>query len=293
MAGGVNIVTGIHNYLDLGKAGFLSPTGQCKPFDAAADGYCRADGVELVFLKSLSQAVTDRDNVLGVIPGVATNHGGLSSSITVPYSRAQTALFKTVLNRAGIKANQVSYVEAYGTGTQVGDPIEIASVREVLGGPQRDSHLHIGSLKANIGHSETAVGVGSLLKVLAMIQHRQIPPLAGFQSLNPKILALEPDHLRIDLPSHSLGRPVPSRFSEQLWGRRQQLSALMLRSASENRRTKSRFGFRLSDFPQCSNSGGSQVIRGETGSVYSRGTEWKRIEHWEPGIYLARTSKTS
>lgn len=198
LAGGVNIVTGIHNYLDLGKAGFLSPSGQCKPFDAAADGYCRADGVGLVFLKSLSQAVTDGDNVLGVIPGVATNHGGLSSSITVPYSRAQTALFETVLNRAGIKANQVSYVEAHGTGTQVGDPIEIASVREVLGGPQRDNYLHIGSLKANIGHSETAAGVGSLLKVLAMIQHGQIPPLAGFQSLNPKILALEPDHLRID-----------------------------------------------------------------------------------------------
>ena len=197
VAGGVNIITGIHNFLDLGKAGFLSPTGQCKPFDAAGDGYCRADGVGLVVLKSLRQAVADGDDVLGVIPGVATNHGGLSPSITVPYSRAQTALFKTVLKKAGITPSQVSYVEAHGTGTQVGDPIEIGSIREVLGGSQRSDSLYLGSLKANVGHSETAAGIGSLIKVLAMLQKDQIPPLAGFRTLNPKIPALEPDHLRI------------------------------------------------------------------------------------------------
>jgi acyl transferase domain-containing protein/acyl carrier protein len=198
LAGGVNIITGCHNYLDLGKAGFLSPSGQCKPFDIAADGYCRADGVGLVVLKSLSKAIADGDDVLGVIPGVATNHGGLSSAITVPYSRAQIDLFKNILDRAGINPSQVSYVEAHGTGTQVGDPIEVASVREVFGGPQRNASLHIGSLKANIGHSETAAGIGSLLKVLAMIRHGKIPPLAGFQNLNSKIPALEPDHLRIN-----------------------------------------------------------------------------------------------
>ncbi|KAK9772995.1 putative Polyketide synthase [Seiridium cardinale] len=198
LAGGANIITGMHNFLDLGKCGFLSPTGQCKPFDASGDGYCRADGVGLVVLKPLSEAVKHDDNILGVIPGIATNHGGLSSSITVPYSRAQTELFTDVLSRARLSSTQVSYVEAHGTGTQVGDPIEMASIRCIFGGEQRGSPVHIGSLKANMGHSETAAGVGSLLKVLTMLQHGQIPPLAGFKSLNPKIPALEPDNLHIN-----------------------------------------------------------------------------------------------
>ncbi|KAL5000327.1 hypothetical protein BDV10DRAFT_183395 [Aspergillus recurvatus] len=202
LAGGVNIITGIHNYIDLGKAGFLSPSGQCKPFDAAADGYCRADGLGLVVLKSLRQAVNDGDHVLGVIPAVATNHGGLSPSITVPYSRAQTSLFRRVLDQSRLSASDVSYVETHGTGTQVGDPIEMGSVREVLGGSQRHSILNIGSIKANVGHSETAAGVASLLKVLTMIQNTQIPPLAGFRTLNPKIPAIEPDNIRI--PSETI-----------------------------------------------------------------------------------------
>ncbi|XXG98261.1 hypothetical protein Hte_004584 [Hypoxylon texense] len=197
LAGGVNIITGIQNFLDLGKAGFLSPTGQCKPFDQSGDGYCRADGVGLVVLKSLKEAVANGDDILGVVSGIATNHGGLSPSITVPYSRAQTTLFRNVLQRSGLKPRHVSYVEAHGTGTQVGDPIEIASVREVLGMSQRDESLYLGSIKANVGHSETAAGVGSLLKVIAMMQHREMPPLAGFKTLNPKIPALEPDHLKI------------------------------------------------------------------------------------------------
>ncbi|KAE8552407.1 hypothetical protein EYB25_006301 [Talaromyces marneffei] len=197
LAGGVNIITGVNNYFDLGKAGFLSTTGQCKPFDETADGYCRADGVGLVALKSLRQAVADGNNVMGVIMGVGTNQGGLSPAITVPYYRAQISLFKNVLNQSGLKSGQISYVEAHGTGTQVGDPIEISSVREVFGGSDRSEFVNMGSLKANVGHSETAAGIGSLMKVLAMLKHGKIPPLAGFKSLNPKIPALEPDYLRI------------------------------------------------------------------------------------------------
>lgn len=200
LAGGVNIITGIQNFLDLGKAGFLSPTGQCKPFDRSGDGYCRADGVGLVVLKSLEQAVAAGDDILGVIPAVATNHGGLSPSITVPHSRAQVELFSKVLQQSGMQARHITYVEAHGTGTQVGDPIEVASIREVLGGDAHRSAgetLCLGSLKANVGHSETAAGIGSLMKVLAMLQHKRIPPLAGFQQLNPKIPPLEPDNLHI------------------------------------------------------------------------------------------------
>lgn len=195
LAGGVNIMSGINNYMDLGKAGFLSPTGQCKPFDQKADGYCRADGAGLVVLKSLRHARADGDHILGVIPAVATNQGGLSASITVPHSPAQMALYRRILKQAGMKAEHVSYVECHGTGTQAGDPLEIASVREVFSGGDRQGNLHIGSLKGNIGHCETAAGVASLLKVLSMLQNKRIPPLASFKTLNPKIPALAPDKI--------------------------------------------------------------------------------------------------
>ena len=103
LAGGVNVLTGIQNYLDLGKAGFLSSTGQCKPFDVSADGYCRADGCSLVVLKSLRQAVADNQQILGVIAGVSTNQGGLSPSITVPHSPAQIKLYQSVLRQANME----------------------------------------------------------------------------------------------------------------------------------------------------------------------------------------------
>ena len=198
LAGGVNIITGVNNYFDLGKASFLSQTGQCKPFDDSADGYCRADGVGLVVLKPLSKAVADGDYIQGVIPAIATNQGGIGApGITVPDGIAQKALYRGILEKAGLKGEDISYVEAHGTGTQVGDPIEIGSIREVFGGAHRASPLHLGSLKANIGHSETAAGVASLLKVLSMVRNRGVPPLQGFKRLNHKIPALELDKMAI------------------------------------------------------------------------------------------------
>ncbi|CAN8103581.1 unnamed protein product [Discula destructiva] len=198
LAGGVNLITGINNYLDLGKASFLSPTGQCKPFDDSADGYCRADGVGLVVLKPLAQAAMDGDHIMGVIQAVATNQGGMDApGITVPDGTAQKDLYQRLLQKSGVSADQVTYVEAHGTGTQVGDPIEIKSVRDVFGSPMRAGLLHLGSLKANIGHSETAAGVASVLKVLAMLRHKGIPPLQGFRELNHKIPSLDSDRICI------------------------------------------------------------------------------------------------
>ena len=197
LAGGVNIMTGINNFLDLAKAGFLSPTGQCKPFDQAADGYCRSEGGGLIVLKLLDQALADGDQILGVISGIATNQGGLSSSMTIPHSPAQEKLYQNVLQQAGLKSDQVSYVEAHGTGTQAGDPLEIASIREVFGGQDRTKSLSIGSLKGNIGHTETTAGVASVLKILAMIQNSSIPPQASHKILNSKIPALEEDKMSI------------------------------------------------------------------------------------------------
>ncbi|KXX79217.1 Conidial yellow pigment biosynthesis polyketide synthase [Madurella mycetomatis] len=201
LAGGANIMTGINNYLDLAKAGFLSPTGQCKPFDASADGYCRSEGAGLVVLKKLKQALADGDQILGVIPAAATNQGGLSCSITVPQPTAQQELYRTVLTRAGFGPEHVTYVEAHGTGTQAGDPIEMESIRAVLAkdstGSVRQGTLYIGSVKGNIGHCETAAGVAGLLKVLAMLKHGRIPAQANHSLLNPKIPSLEADKLAI------------------------------------------------------------------------------------------------
>ena len=191
LAGGVSAICSIHNFLDLGKAGFLSPTGQCKPFDEAADGYCRAEGVGLVVLKSLNQALEAGDSILGVIPATATNQGGLSSSITVPHSPTQVQLYQKILEDSGLAFNQISYVEAHGTGTQAGDPLEAASIRKVFGGSNRATPLHLGSIKGNIGHCETAAGVAGFIKALLILQKHKLPPLASHNSLNPRILNLD------------------------------------------------------------------------------------------------------
>ncbi|KAL8959510.1 MAG: hypothetical protein Q9183_005619 [Haloplaca sp. 2 TL-2023] len=197
LAGGVNVITNLQNYIDLGKAGFLSPTGQCKPFDADADGYCRSEGVGLVFLKPLKQALHDKDSVIGVVVGTATNQGGLSPSLTVPHSPTLAALYCKILSQADMPPHHVSYVEAHGTGTQAGDPVEMASIREVLGGSKRDTLLHVGSIKGNIGHCETAAGVAGFIKALLMLQKGRIPPLASHRKLNPKISSLGDDRMAI------------------------------------------------------------------------------------------------
>lgn len=197
LAGGVNIITGVNNFLDLGKAGFLSPTGQCKPFDKHADGYCRSDGAGLVVLKTLKQALDDNDQILGIIPAIATNQGGLSPSITVPHSAAQQALYQAVIQKAGLQPEQITYIEAHGTGTQAGDPLEMESIRSIFGSQSRLDTVHVGSIKGNIGHCETAAGVASLMKVLAMIAHRKIPPQANHKQLNPKISNLKSDNIDI------------------------------------------------------------------------------------------------
>ncbi|KAI4177502.1 MAG: hypothetical protein LQ343_000483 [Gyalolechia ehrenbergii] len=209
LAGGVNVISSIDNYLDLSKAGFLSPTGQCKPFDKDADGYCRSEGVGLLLLKPLSQALRDDDRITGVICGAATNQGGLSSSITVPHSPSQVTLFRNILEQARISPHKVSYVEAHGTGTQAGDPLEVASIQEVFGGPQRDTLLHIGSIKGSIGHCETAAGIAGCIKALLLLQKGEIPPLASHKNLNPKISDLERN--RMVIASHLQPWETPFR----------------------------------------------------------------------------------
>ena len=159
LAGGVSIFTSPNFYQNLAAASFLSPTGATKPFDAAADGYCRGEGIGLVHIKRLSAAIADGDNVLGVIAGSAVNQNQNCTAITVPHNGSQVELYKKVCSIAGLAPSSVSFVEAHGTGTPVGDPIEFESIRQVFGGGHRKEPLHVASVKGNIGHLEGASGM--------------------------------------------------------------------------------------------------------------------------------------
>jgi acyl transferase domain-containing protein len=166
----------------------LSPDGRCKPFDAAANGYVRAEGAVSVVLRPLDQALANGDRIYAVIRGTFVNQDGRTGSMTVPSVDQQMRLLHEVYGRSGISPGQVSYVEAHGTGTPVGDPIEATALGRVLGrsGP-RDEPLWIGSVKSNLGHLEPASGVAGLAKLALSIHHRTIPPSLHFRSPNPEI----------------------------------------------------------------------------------------------------------
>ncbi|PNP73507.1 hypothetical protein FNYG_13157 [Fusarium nygamai] len=200
LAGGISLmVPEARSHENLAAASFLSPSSQCRPFDAGADGYRRSQGGGFVLLKRLSAAVADNDCILGVLAASAVNNSKGSRSITLPSTESQSRLYRLVLQKAGLHPHNVSYVEAHGTGTQKGDPIEWQSMRNVFGGRERSGlpRLSVGSVKGNIGHSEAASGVAALVKVVLMLQNRQIPPQANFSVLNPAISSLEEPNMHI------------------------------------------------------------------------------------------------
>lgn len=187
LAGGSNTVTNMMWFQNLAAGSFVSPTGQCKPFDDAADGYCRAEGLGFVFLKKLADAVRDGNPVLAVIPSTAVYQNQNCTPLFVPNAPSLSQLFGDVLRRAEVAPSSVSLVEAHGTGTPVGDPAEYESIRTALGGPQRTKKLVIGSVKGHIGHTEGASGVIALIKVIMMMRGGFIPPQASFKTMNRNI----------------------------------------------------------------------------------------------------------
>ncbi|KAF3766625.1 hypothetical protein M406DRAFT_38109 [Cryphonectria parasitica EP155] len=192
LAGGTNFISSPLWYQNLAAASFLSPSGQCRPFDARADGYCRGEAIATVFLKRLSRAVADGDPILGVISATAVIQNDNSTPIFVPNRSSLSALFRDVSLKSQTPASQISYVEAHGTGTPVGDPIEFDSIQSFLGSGSRglDSPpgpAQLGSVKGLVGHTEGSSGVVSLIKVLLMMHHGLIVPQASFDSTNPSI----------------------------------------------------------------------------------------------------------
>ncbi|KAF8074125.1 putative polyketide synthase [Lyophyllum atratum] len=209
LVGGVNIVSSPDMFLGLDRGHFLSPTGQCKAFDASADGYSRSEGCGVFILKRLSDALAENDRILGVIRGIEVNQSGLAHSITHPHAPTQATLFRRVLENSNVDPLRVNVVEAHGTGTQAGDPNELESIRSVFAIRRSvDNPLHITSVKANIGHLEAASGAAGLAKLLLMFQHKAIPRQISLKNLNPRIAPLNSDNTVIDTahthwgPSH-------------------------------------------------------------------------------------------
>lgn len=186
LAGGVNLTLIPDIYVVFSKAGMLSPDGRCKSFDAAANGYVRGEGCGILVLKRLSDAVADGDNVLAVIRGSAVNQDGRSSGLTVPNGPSQQAVIKQALDNSGIKPSQVSYIEAHGTGTSLGDPIEVGALGAVFR-EGREHTLLLGSAKTNIGHLESGAGAAGLIKTILALQHGEIPPNLHFKTPSPHI----------------------------------------------------------------------------------------------------------
>jgi iterative type I PKS product template protein len=186
-AGGLNVLTNPDIFSGLSKGQFLSKTGGCKTYDNDADGYCRGDGCGSVVLKRYEDAIADKDNILGCILGAATNHSAEAVSITHPHAGAQEFLYNKVLSNAGVDAHDISYVEMHGTGTQAGDGIEMTSVTNAFAPRHRqrrpDQTLHLGAIKANIGHGEAASGINSLVKVLMMMKKNAIPANVGIKGI--------------------------------------------------------------------------------------------------------------
>jgi acyl transferase domain-containing protein/thioester reductase-like protein/SAM-dependent methyltransferase/acyl carrier protein len=199
LAGGSNTVTNMLWFQNLSAGSFVSPTGQCKPFDDAADGYCRAEGLAFVFLKKLSDAVRDGNPVLATIPSTAVYQNQNCTPLFVPNAPSLSVLFADVMRQAGVTARDVSLVEAHGTGTPVGDPAEYESIRLALGGPGvgRDKNLPIGSVKGHIGHTEGASGAIALVKIIMMMRGAFIPPQASFTKMNRHIDARPDDMMEV------------------------------------------------------------------------------------------------
>ncbi|HUY31425.1 MAG TPA: beta-ketoacyl synthase N-terminal-like domain-containing protein [Pirellulales bacterium] len=190
IASGVSLVLGPDISVNFTKAHMLAPDGRCKTFDAAADGYSRGEGCGVVVLKPLEQAQRDGDTIWGVILGSAVNQDGRSNGLTAPNGLAQEELLRAALAAARVEPRDVSYIEAHGTGTPLGDPIEVAALAAVLGqGRAPDRPLHIGTVKTNIGHLEIAAGMAGLIKTLLCLRHRELPANLHFRQLNPKIAA--------------------------------------------------------------------------------------------------------
>ena len=188
IAGGVNLYLHPTSYLSLCAQHMLSLDGQCRSFGRGGNGFVPGEGVGVVLLKSLSKAIEDQDRIYGLIRGTSVNHGGKTNGYTVPNPKAQGDLIREALEKAGINARAVSYIEAHGTGTELGDPIEIRGLTQAFEKDTRDTGFcAVGSAKSNLGHLEAAAGIAGVAKILLQMKHKALVPSLHAKELNPNI----------------------------------------------------------------------------------------------------------
>jgi acyl transferase domain-containing protein len=186
LAAGVNLILSPLGTIALAQGGVLAPDGRCRAFDAAASGMVRGEGCAVVVLKRLSHAIEDRDNILALVRGTAVNQDGPSSGLTVPNGPAQESLIRQALASAGLKPDDIDYIEAHGTGTQLGDPIELRALAGVFASG-RDRPLVLGSVKTNFGHLESCAGIAGFIKVVLSLQQQEIPPHLHYREPTPHL----------------------------------------------------------------------------------------------------------
>ncbi|MEM9148996.1 MAG: choline/carnitine O-acyltransferase, partial [Cyanobacteria bacterium P01_F01_bin.3] len=188
LVGGVNLILAPSSTVTFSKAGLMAKDGRCKSFDAAADGYVRSEGAGVVLLKPLADAIAQGDHIHALIRGSAVNQNGTSNGLSAPNPVAQEAVLNAAYRDANIQPSQIQYVEAQGTGSKMGDYMELTALGKVLAtGRSPENHCRVGSVKANIGHTEAASGMASLIKTIEILKHRQIPSQLHFQSPNPHV----------------------------------------------------------------------------------------------------------
>jgi acyl transferase domain-containing protein/NADPH:quinone reductase-like Zn-dependent oxidoreductase len=188
IAGGVSLMITPELMVAMSKVGFMAPDGRCKTFDALADGFGRGEGCGIVVLKRLSDAIADNDRIHAVIRGSAVNQDGRSTLLAAPNGPAQEALIRECLHSAQVDAGRICFFETHGTGTALGDPIEVEAIAATVGLPDESgTNCWLGAAKANFGHLEAAAGVVGLIKVIQVLRHGVVPPQPYFTKLNPHI----------------------------------------------------------------------------------------------------------
>ncbi|QSQ15453.1 type I polyketide synthase [Myxococcus landrumensis] len=209
LAGGVNLILSPHSSLRVARGDALAPDGRCKTFDARANGFVRGEGCGVVVLKRLSDAIAAGDPILALLRGSAVNQDGKSAGLTAPNMVAQTELLRQALKSAGLESADVDCIEAHGTGTSLGDPIEMEAIKAVYGqGRSEQRPLVVSAAKTNIGHLEAAAGIAGVIKAVLSLRHQTIPPLLHLQRVNPRI---DLEGLPIVLPTFARAWPATGR----------------------------------------------------------------------------------
>ncbi len=212
IVGGVNLLLAPFSFLGFCQASMLSPTGRCHAFDASADGYVRAEGAGVAILKPLRDALQNGDPIRALILGTGVNSDGHTMGMSLPSETSQASLLQSVYGKTGIDADRLAFIEAHGTGTQAGDPIELAALGKSLAS-QRRSPLPIGSVKTNVGHLETASGMAGLIKTVLALEHRELPASLHFNTPNPNIPFAE-----LNLEVAARKRALPKRPTQLIAG---------------------------------------------------------------------------